>query len=424
MSLTQQQRTESASGTGGGAVQRQEGDSGPNALRSMGYSQGAAALSPRGAVQMDAEVEGDAATDRRRGAHVLDPTALPAQQADANVHNRNWADRGQLFVNGVSPQDVHQTNINDCFFVAVLASIAQEQPGYLQQIIREDGPGRYSVRFFEKVTGTNDYRQVWVSVDAWFQTTGNGANQQLTYGHSNATATDAAGTTRRELWPSVMEKAYAKFKGNYSDINWGNTTYAYEALFGTQGTRQNTGNTAAQQTAVWDQVKTALDADQPIVASTGRHVVTVLRYSEAGGGKQITIRDQAATGDGARSGERTYALADFCTTFTYVRAATVDAYARRFGGMDLAGDWNSNFGPLHLESVKQNEFNGTYGGTHPGRIPWAFQGGDTMGGTWQGDNGETGRFDLRINADRRSFAGTWGKDGSSSDGGAWTGTRS
>ncbi|PKN56833.1 MAG: hypothetical protein CVU56_14025 [Deltaproteobacteria bacterium HGW-Deltaproteobacteria-14] len=399
-------------------------------LRGASYADGERALSPEGkgfdaqaSAMAPVQLEGDPkAEGGRRENHYLDPAVLTGDKGKETVKNKNWAGKGTLFANGVKATDVIQTNINDCYFVAVLSAIANSQPGYIKSIIREDGPGKYSVRFFEKSKDGASYAQVWIAVDSYLPTTvpaeGEGGEDQIRYGHSNEK--DASG--KREMWPSIMEKAYAKLKGNYSDIDWGNTTFAYEALFGTQGTKQVTSATDVGQEKVWKQVTEALDAGKPLVASTGSHVITVLRYSEAGG-KKITVRDQAATKDGTESGETTYDLAAFNAKFTYVRTAKVDEVARHSEGIHLAGDWDTNYGPLSLVSQSANKFIGTYGGDSPGKLPYAFEGGDSMVGKWQGDDGDEGNFKFDIADKRKAFNGTWGSKGSDSDGGAWTGKR-
>lgn len=390
-------------------------------LRGMNYEEGKAALSP--GPLPPPEVEGDAATDILRRAHAVDPSMLAADQTKAGVAKKNWAGKGQLFVNGIKAEDVHQANINDCYFVGVLSSIANSQPDYIRRIVREDGPGKYSVRFFEKVPGSAEYKQVWISVDAWLATDTSGGTDQLHYTHSKDSKDG-----KTELWPSIMEKAYAKFKGNYKDIDWGNTIYSYEALFGTQGARQNTtdsGTGAKKETDVWKTVTEAIDRKEPIVASTGSHVIPVLSYSTAGG-KKITLRDQAATG-GGKTGVKTHTLTDFCTAYTYVRTVSVGEYAGWFDGIHLAGDWTTDAGDLHLEGKQKNVFEGDIQGggalaAPAAKVADAFQGGDSMYGNWKSnDNTKRGDFSMLIAADRKSFKGRFkGGDGVEKD---WKGTR-
>ncbi len=405
------------------APQGQAGDlsAGRQNVRGMSFDEGTKALSPKGEAPLP--LEGDAATDQRRANPYLDPEVLAGDKTNGDIVNRNWADKGQLFVNGIKAEDVHQTNINDCYFVAVLSAIANQQPDYIRQIIREDSPGKYSVRFFEKVPASGEFKQVWVSVDSYLATNTSGGSEQLYYGHSNDKVTDDKGQTKRELWPSILEKAYAKFKGNYADIDWGNTIYSYEALFGTQGNRVNTGTTPEAKDEVWKKVKEAVDGKQPLVCSTGAHVVTPLSYSEVGGQKKIQVRDQAATNDGADTGVTDYTLDTFVTTFTYIRFADPNAYANSTEGIHLSGDWKTNYGETHLESVEKNKFSGSYAGSSPGVIEYAFQGGKSMFGAWKGKNGETGMFEFTVADDKKSFKGTWGNGASRADGGNWDGTR-
>ncbi|HMV69077.1 MAG TPA: C2 family cysteine protease [Myxococcota bacterium] len=247
------------------------------------------------------------------------PTALEKHDGVAE-----WVDfttSGTLFVDDPTPADVVQSHINDCFFVATIASVAQSNPDFIKGMVKEDSPGKYRVRYYAK-DDKGKFQPTWIAVDASLP-----AKDGMPYYAYSENKKDG----KIELWPSILEKAYAKLKGQYKDINWGNTVYSFEAVFGTAGDKVDTAKTEAD--VMWDQTKKALDANKPVVASTGKHVISVLSYTETESDKKVKVRDQAknsglpGTSSGSDTGgstgpkDRTETMTweAFRGKFTYVR---------------------------------------------------------------------------------------------------------
>ena len=121
-----------------------------------------------------------------------------ANQNGTNTSNKTYrAVSGSLFQNGISPEDINQGSVGDCYYVATLASIAQEKPSYIQNMFIDNGDNTYTVRFFNN--GVANY----VTVDNYLPTDANGylvyANPGSYYNNSN-----------NELWVALAEKAYAQ----------------------------------------------------------------------------------------------------------------------------------------------------------------------------------------------------------------------
>lgn len=110
-----------------------------------------------------------------------------------------------LFVGAPEYNDVRQGSCGDCYFLAALASLAQNENAALSQAITALGDGTYAVRFYRN--GVANY----VRVDADLPVTGGGS---LAY---------AKAGPEGQIWVALMEKAYAYFRAganSYASL-WG-----------------------------------------------------------------------------------------------------------------------------------------------------------------------------------------------------------
>ena len=125
---------------------------------------------------------------------------------------------GSLLQNGLSADDVYQGYLGDCYYVAALASIAQEKPDYIQNMFTDNGDNTFTVRFYNN--GVADY----VTVDRWLPTSGNYA-VFADWGGGSSTSTS------NELWVALAEKAYAQL----AESGWSRSstsTNSYAAIEG------------------------------------------------------------------------------------------------------------------------------------------------------------------------------------------------
>jgi hypothetical protein len=160
--------------------------------------------------------------------------ATPAKTADQAAAVEEKID-GTPFVKGagdadeVDINDVQQGQVGDCYFVAVLAAIARVNPGFIKSMIKDNGDGTYTVTFHTKqgISGFFGSRSDQsVTVDSKFWTDGKGNPVYAKKGD-----TDAGG--KPELWVMIVEKAWAKLQGSYTDINGGQVSDdAREAVTG------------------------------------------------------------------------------------------------------------------------------------------------------------------------------------------------
>lgn len=139
-----------------------------------------------------------------------DPTNEYAASATYMTLNGTIAVQGEGDAHAIDANDVKQGSIGNCYFVAQLAAQAKADPSVIQNLIKDNGDGSYTVSLWLK-----DKRQPWkrtktdVVVDSQFPTSGGG-------GAAYAKPGDA-GSSGPELWVMLIEKAFAKYVGHYEE---------------------------------------------------------------------------------------------------------------------------------------------------------------------------------------------------------------
>ncbi|MCX5934263.1 MAG: C2 family cysteine protease, partial [Pseudanabaena sp. LacPavin_0818_WC45_MAG_42_6] len=146
---------------------------------------------------------------------------------------------GSLFQNGTSANDIVQGAVGDCYYVATLASIAQEKPDYIQNMFTDNGDNTFTVRFYND--GVADY----VTVDRYLPTKQNNNAAYAGWGGGSVTSTS------NELWVALAEKAYAQLaESGWSRTYSGTQNSSYTAIEGgwmDTVIRQVTGLSATSQ---------------------------------------------------------------------------------------------------------------------------------------------------------------------------------
>jgi hypothetical protein len=138
---------------------------------------------------------------------------------------------GPLFgANGVDiKHDLSQGQDGDCWFLSSLGAIAERDPGFFQQHIRENPNGTYTVTFYRSEGFPPQTVPVEVTVD-----------NQLP---SDASGNPAyAQTPDNVMWVAIYEKAYAQFKGGYGNIDGGWGDVGLHDLTGQPTDRLNAGD--------------------------------------------------------------------------------------------------------------------------------------------------------------------------------------
>jgi len=192
----------------------------------------------------------------------------------------------------VDPRDVEQGAIGDCYFLAGLSSVAKARPEVLKDGITDNGDGTYGVRLYD---ANGKARTVTVD-DELYRKEGGGPRY-------------ARGTDRKELWPALYEKAYAKMRGSYETIgNGGQARRAMEAITGKTSDRVHNQKLTAD--ALWDRVNGALDGNKPIATDTygsgkkydnngvvSGHAYSVLGTQTDGDDRYVVLRNPWGSGE-------------------------------------------------------------------------------------------------------------------------------
>jgi len=299
----------------------------------QGFEAGRAALSPASAPLKPASMapQAPAKTDPVKAPpppqrDLPDPAVVKKDGvADPYAYQKNTRGAALYGTNGVQVSDVRQGAIGDCFLAAALAAVAGTNPSAITGAIKDNGDGTYTVRFYN-LDWSGSKKAESITVDADLPMNGDAPAY-------------AKSTESLELWPSILEKAYAQWKGSYDAIgHGGNAGDVMEALTGERSRSKSTGG---DTDALWTRMKEATEQKKPMCAGSGDkddakykdpkagvygwHAYTVLGVEEKKNGdtteKLVKLRnpwavrrrsaDAAAVGDAENKAEFTLTYAEF-----------------------------------------------------------------------------------------------------------------
>lgn len=227
-------------------------------------------------------VDGDGRRD------LADPTVA---NDDASKLQYSWVE-GSLFVDGAQAGDVVQGYIGDCYMVAAFSSVAAQSPEVIENAIKDNGDGTFSVRFYE-TSWSGNARPVDITVDGQLPTNRGG----LYYGKNKE---------KGELWVGLLEKAYAQWKGGYEAIGQGGS--AGDVMAALTGRRDDYVwlSTSSDHQETFDQITAELAAGKSVAAGThgssreemykgtgvyANHAYSILGTEEQDGTKYVVLRN-------------------------------------------------------------------------------------------------------------------------------------
>ncbi len=207
-----------------------------------------------------------------------------AQSVESGVDGTGETDMstGTAFVHdpgedktGVNADDVTQGQLANCYFMAAMKAVARANPQAIHDLISENDDGTYDVTLYvkEHVWSLNASPKVY-TVSPTFPTQGG-----RTLG---AEAGDSVGDTR-EIWPMLLEKAFAIHCGSYKETEYGFGGAAMQLLTG-----QDTDNVGlllglglrAEATILAD-LAGALTDKKAVTAATGEFDADTLKAAKA-----------------------------------------------------------------------------------------------------------------------------------------------
>lgn len=216
---------------------------------------------------------------------------------------------GPLFVDGANFEDVQQGQLGDCYFPSAMSAIAFQDKEAINNLIKDNGDGTYTVNFKEKDWSTNKFKTVPVKVDGDLYVRSFGG---ALYGHS----ANSSDPKKMEMWFPLVEKAYATWKGSYNDIgNGGMSNDIFEAVLGRTGESDNIS--PSNHAAIFNTIKKNMDAKSPMSAGTygddqaarytnsgvyADHSYSIVGYEESGGKQYVKLRNPWGESEPANNG--------------------------------------------------------------------------------------------------------------------------
>jgi len=153
-----------------------------------------------------------------------------------------------LFDNGVSPDDINQGAVGDCWFLASLVGMADQNPDAIRNNIKENPNGTISVRLYDQ-----DGEAHWVTVSPELPLDENG---------------NPAGVGgQQELWVAYYEKAFAAFYDQDND-GFAGSYRAIEGDYTDKAGPYLSGQPSNDIGADFDDVREAYENGEVVVTGT------------------------------------------------------------------------------------------------------------------------------------------------------------
>lgn len=232
-----------------------------------------------------------------------------------------------LYIEGATSGDPRQGALGDCWLVAAASALAHVDAGLIEDMIKAHDDGSFSVRLHQ----FDHDKQRFVAATQRVQPFFFKRDGKLEYVRSQDSG---------ELWPLVIERAYAQDKGSYDAIACGYPFAAFEALLGVRGEHCQFDTVSAA--AVWESCTEA--RTRPTLAVTrapdsgldfegaglvSDHAYTVLGGVEKDGVRYVRLRNPWGSfepvGNGKDDGVFLLELDQYVHYFAYASSAILPA---------------------------------------------------------------------------------------------------
>lgn len=192
-------------------------------------------------------------------------------------------DGSQLFVkgdddkhsSGIDPYDIKQGGVGDCFLMASMSAVAKLDPNIIKNMIKDNKDGTFTVKLYRPIKegkkstvsdGSAIYTTETVGLEAVEVIVSNKVVVDTWPGpdskHEANTPIYAKSQDQGELWPLIIEKAYAKLAGGYDNIDGGFSEEAFEVLTGRPRTSYDYGYQYNEAIKAFDE---AIQRPNPII---------------------------------------------------------------------------------------------------------------------------------------------------------------
>lgn len=167
----------------------------------------------------------------------------------------------------VHPSDARQGKLGDCYLVAALVAVAKTDPHLIRTMISEEHRGRYTVRLRQVGDRGDD---VGVIVDRSFPYVTQARERLPAFANVGDQAV-VRGWTYYELWPAMIEKAYAQHRGGYKEIeSGGHCATVFSFISGAPTETHEVVRLSPRHMA--QRIATALQSGYPVCVGTRKEV--------------------------------------------------------------------------------------------------------------------------------------------------------
>jgi len=125
-----------------------------------------------------------------------------------------------LFQKGIIPSDVVQGQLGDCWLLAAIACLA-EFPGAIESVfcsMEKNERHKYYLKLYDARKGEERFKKFFID--------------DYVPCDAKTKRPIFAAPKGNELWVLLLEKAFAKFMGNYGRLDGGHTLWAFQAMTG------------------------------------------------------------------------------------------------------------------------------------------------------------------------------------------------
>ena len=212
--------------------------------------------------------------------------------ADAKKLGWETVPEGKLFIDHPSGNDVEQNYLGDCYLMAAASAVAHMSPKDIEKMFTKKPDGTYDVRLWSNDGGKLVARDI--NIDASLPRNG-------WYGYNYAGARN-----KKELWPALLEKAFAVRAGNYNAIQGGDPGNAMTAITGLPSKSYDLRAAGTNADTTFAEIEAAVKAGKPATAVTlsdksaakykgtnifTDHTYTIWNTSVEGGVKYVHLRN-------------------------------------------------------------------------------------------------------------------------------------